>query len=229
MDIVATTADLPEGPDSVRTDCAAAASCTYAEEIQNFANWWTYYRTRMALMKTATGRAFLPIDDRFRIGFITINPNSPVTADKFIGAAKYDATQKEAWYDLLYQQDTNGSTPNRTALHRVGRYYAGTTDGINDGMTPDPVEYSCQQNFALLTTDGYWNDSLLLRRQPGQRQQRLHHAGLRAPTTAASAARRTRSPTWRPTTTRRTFARPARCRQQRAHVRRATRTRRSTW
>ncbi len=159
VDIVPTTATYPKGADSLRTDCAAAASCTYAEEIQNFANWWTYYRTRMALMKTATGRAFLPIDDRFRIGFITINPNSPVTSDKYIGVSKFDSTQKEAWYKLLYQQDTNGSTPNRTALHRVGRYYAGETSGINSGMSPDPIEYSCQQNFALLTTDGYWNDS----------------------------------------------------------------------
>ncbi len=159
VDIAPTTATYAKGPDSVRSDCAAAASCTYAEEIQNFANWWTYYRTRMALMKTATGRAFLPIDDRFRIGFITINPNSPVTADKFVGVAKFDSAQKKAWYDLVYAQDTNGSTPNRTALHRVGRYYAGETGGINAGMTPDPLEFSCQQNFTLLTTDGYWNDT----------------------------------------------------------------------
>jgi type IV pilus assembly protein PilY1 len=158
-DIVATTATYPKSPNSVRTDCASATSCTYAEEIQNFANWWTYYRTRMALMKTATGRAFLPIDDRFRIGFITINPNSPVTASKYQKIAKFDPTQRQAWYTKLYQQATNGSTPNRTALHRVGRHYQGITSGINSGMPEDPIEYSCQQNFALLTTDGYWNDS----------------------------------------------------------------------
>ncbi len=159
VDITSAVPTYAKGPNSVRTDCASATSCTYDEEIQNFANWWTYYRTRMALMKTATGRAFLSIDDRFRIGFITINPNNPVTTDKFIGASKFDATQKKAWYKLVYDQDTNGSTPNRTALHRVGRYYQGASDGINSGMTPDPLEYSCQQNFTLLTTDGYWNDS----------------------------------------------------------------------
>jgi type IV pilus assembly protein PilY1 len=164
VDIVSTTPTYAKGPAAVRTDCASATACTYAEEIQNFANWWTYYRTRMALMKTATGRAFLPIDDRFKIGFITINPNTPVTNDKYQPILKFDGTQKQAWYTKVYQQDTNGSTPNRTALHRVGRHYQGLTDGINQGMIsgtakPDPVEYSCQQNFALLTTDGYWNDS----------------------------------------------------------------------
>ncbi len=164
VDIVPATATYPKGPSSVRTDCAAAGSCTYAEEIQNFANWYSYYRTRMALMKTATGRAFLAIDDRFKIGFITINPNNPVTDNKYQPILKFDGTQKQAWYTKVYQQDTNGSTPNRTALHRIGRHYMGLTDGINSGMIsgaskPDPVEYSCQQNFALLTTDGYWNDS----------------------------------------------------------------------
>ncbi|MGE0356819.1 MAG: pilus assembly protein [Burkholderiales bacterium] len=159
VDIVATTPSYPQGPDSVRTDCASATSCTYAEEIQNFANWWMYYSNRMALMKTATGRAFLPIDDRFRIGFITINPNNPVTSDKYQEIGKFDATQKLAFYTKLYNQDTNGSTPNRTALDRVGRHYAGNTSGVNAGMPNDPIQYSCQQNFSLLTTDGYWNDS----------------------------------------------------------------------
>lgn len=159
VDIVASTTSYPKGVNSVRSDCASATSCSYAEEIQNFANWWSYYRTRMALMKTATGRAFTPIDDRFRIGFITINPNNPVTSDKYEAIAKFDSTQKNDWYSKLYAQKTNGSTPNRTALHRVGRHYSGKTDGINTNMTPDPVEYSCQQNFALLTTDGYWNDT----------------------------------------------------------------------
>jgi len=40
-----------EGDRSGRTDCAAASTCTYAEEIQNFANWYTYYRSRILLAK----------------------------------------------------------------------------------------------------------------------------------------------------------------------------------
>ena len=39
----------------------------------------------------------------------------------------------------------------------MGRHYAGKQDGINNGMTGDPVQYSCQQNFTIMTTDGYWN------------------------------------------------------------------------
>ena len=108
-------------------------------------------------MKTATGRAFLSIDDRYRLGFITINPGGPVAAAKFLGNGQFITAQRVSFYSKLYSQDINGSTPNREALSRVGRYYAGATTGINSGMGADPVQWSCQTNYSLLTTDGYWN------------------------------------------------------------------------
>jgi type IV pilus assembly protein PilY1 len=158
-DIVPATASYPKSATAVRTDCAGATSCTYAEELQNFANWYSYYRTRMMAMKSATGRAFIPIDDRYRVGFITINPGSPVAASRYLALGAFDATQKGNWYSRLYGTGFSGGTPLRGALSRVGRHYAGVFTGINDGMTPDPMTHSCQQNFALLTTDGYYNDS----------------------------------------------------------------------
>ncbi|HEX4984926.1 MAG TPA: PilC/PilY family type IV pilus protein [Burkholderiales bacterium] len=141
----------------LRVDCVAAPTCTYTEEMTNFANWYAYYRTRLQFMKTAAGQAFLPIDNRYRVGFVTINPNSPVSSDKYLAISPFDATQKKAWYNLFYGQTTNGGTPLREALSRVGRHFAGISSGINKGMSEDPVQYSCQQNFTILTTDGYWN------------------------------------------------------------------------
>lgn len=37
-----------------REDCVGA-SCSYAEEMTNFANWYAYYRTRLFTMKSAAG------------------------------------------------------------------------------------------------------------------------------------------------------------------------------
>ena len=163
VDIVPATATYAKAATSTRSDCASATLCTYAEELQNFANWYSYYRYRLSLMKTATGKAFLSIDDRFRIGFITINPNNPVTASKFLPVGQFNTAWRANFYAKLYAQTVNGSTPSREALSRVGRYYAGVTTGMNSGMitgtTPylDPVQWSCQTNYALFTTDGYWN------------------------------------------------------------------------
>jgi type IV pilus assembly protein PilY1 len=140
-----------------RSDCAGA-TCTYAEEMTNFANWFAYYRTRMQMMKTAAGRAFVPIDDTYRVGFITINPLSPVSSNRYLRIQNYDATHKGNWYTKFYDQVPSGGTPLREALSRVGRLYAGQFDKINDGIptADDPVIVSCQPNFAILSSDGYW-------------------------------------------------------------------------
>ncbi len=54
-DIVSTNNSYPKADG--RTDCTGA-TCTYAQEMTNFANWWTYYQTRMQTMKTSLSLAF---------------------------------------------------------------------------------------------------------------------------------------------------------------------------
>ena len=129
------------------------------DERTNFANWYAYYRTRIMMMKAAASRAFIQLGSQYRVGMITINPGSDVSSDKYLAIADFDSTQKAAWWAKLFKQDANGGTPLRQALSRAGRHFAGYQDGINKGMSGDPVQYSCQQNFTILTTDGYWNGS----------------------------------------------------------------------
>ncbi|MGB7814739.1 MAG: PilC/PilY family type IV pilus protein [Methylotenera sp.] len=147
VDIVPTTPTYAKA--GTRTDCGAGTTCTYDQEMTNFANWYSYYRTRMQMMKTSTSRAFKTIDTRFRVGFITINNPS----SNYLPINQFNATQKADWYDILLAANPGNSTPLRTALTTVGRIFAGKKPVGSD----DPVQYSCQQNFALLTTDGYWN------------------------------------------------------------------------
>ena len=148
VDIEPTTLSYPKA--ASRTDCAGT-TCTYDEEMTNFANWYSYYRTRMQMMKTSTSHAFKTIDTRFRVGFITIN--SPSSGVNYLPIAQFDGTQKNSWYASLVAAVPGSSTPLRQALSTTGRIFAGKTPVGSS----DPVQYSCQQNFALLTTDGYWN------------------------------------------------------------------------
>ena len=137
-----------------------------ADQQQNFAIWYSFYRTRLSLTKSAASLAFAPLDSSKRVGFIAVEPKDNRN-DALINPARYlsldDFTtvaggQKEKWYRKLFSQVPRGASPAREGLARVGRYYAGKTDGINAGMDgPDPVQYACQQNFTILTTDGYWN------------------------------------------------------------------------
>jgi len=144
-----------------RTDCAGSV-CTYAEEMTNFSNWYAYYRMRDTMAKTAIGRAFSALSDQYRVGYVSLNPGSPVSSSRYLKIDAFTAgsgNQKDLWYQRVYGTDSNGSTPLRQALSRVGRYYAGVTSGINSGMDASPIQYSCQPNYTLAMTDGYWNGS----------------------------------------------------------------------
>lgn len=158
-DIVSTNNSYPRA--TTRTDCVGA-TCTFVEEMTNFANWYAYYRTRMQMMKSSAGRAFVSLGDSYRVGFTTLNPdNNPSgqapSGSEFVAIGDFGTTKKTSWYTRFYGIVPNSGTPLREALSRVGRYYGNVTTGINAGMTDDPVQYSCQQNIAILTTDGFWN------------------------------------------------------------------------
>lgn len=139
-----------------RGDCAGATTCTYDEEMTNFANWFAYYRTRIQMAKTAIGRAFLTLTDDFRVGFKTINFSSThyLAVDDFTATA---GGQKDGWYQKLYGAMTGsgGSTPLRLSLARAGRYYG---DQNPSSMGASPIQKACQANYSILTSDGYWND-----------------------------------------------------------------------
>ena len=133
-----------------------------AADQQNFTIWYSYYRTRILLVKTAASLAFTPLTDSFRVGFITMKPkdtpSSPaINPAAYLAINDFDSTQRSLWFNKLFSQTPKGSSPAREGLARVGRHYAGMHDGINAGMTGDPVQYYCQQNFTIMTTDGYWN------------------------------------------------------------------------
>lgn len=175
--ITSTAAPFGNRPD--RSDCAAAPNCSYQEEIENYARWYAYYRTRMQMMKTSAGRAFLPFvsaptanppkADRLRVGFITINPTTPngstsagtnVDPSKYLRIDTFSGTQASTWYSKFYSIIPNSSTPLRLALSRAGWIYAGKLGaGLTAGIpaADDPLQASCQKNYTFLTTDGFWN------------------------------------------------------------------------
>lgn len=138
-----------------RTDCAGT-TCTYVEEMTNYANWFTYYQTRMQMMKTSTSIAFQPVGATYRVGYFSINNN---TGADFLNVSDFNMTQKRAWYSKLFAANPSNSTPLHPALTNAGRMYAGKLNGspFNGGTVADPMQYSCQQNFTILSTDGYWN------------------------------------------------------------------------
>jgi len=150
-DIVSTRTSYPRAP--ARTDCAAA-TCTYDEEMTNFANWYAYYKTRNQMMKTAVGQAFQPVSNNYNVGIVSLS----VAADEGTMKAPkpFEGSARSSWYSALYGMATSGSTPIRQALHAIGKMYANRAP-YNYTAGNEVIQFPCQQNFTFVTTDGYWN------------------------------------------------------------------------
>ncbi len=121
--------------------------------MTNYANWWTYYHTRMQAMRTSVSRAFSTLDNRYRMGFSTISDRTATDSATFLNNNTFELAHKNSWYTKLFGTGIEIRTTLRGALSKAGRYYAKKITG----QTVDPVQYSCQQNFTILSTDGYWN------------------------------------------------------------------------
>lgn len=134
------------------------SSRTYAEERQNFANWYSFYRRR-ELTATAAVSNVISQMAGVQIGISTINNtiNQPVLQIKVGGV-----DQTDTLLNILYSMVLPASgTPLRTGLQDVGRYFH-ADDGNNGGIGACPYATAanggeCQQAFAIVMTDGFWN------------------------------------------------------------------------
>jgi type IV pilus assembly protein PilY1 len=153
-DIVPTRTTYPKA--TTRTDCVTTAGvCTYAEEMTNFANWYAYYKTRLQMMKSSIGVAFSPLSGSYRVGYVRLSV-AGVYGAMDIKPTDFTGTARTNWYTTLYATTTSGSTPTRPAMDAVGRMFANQSQYAYTAGN-EVVQYPCQQNFMILTTDGYWN------------------------------------------------------------------------
>ena len=133
---------------------------TYAQERQNFANWFTFYRRRIFAAQNAVGKLINSMQG-VRIGIYSINRNliQPTLPVK-VG----DQDQGATLLSLLYAVRAVGGTPLQTGLEAVGRYFDKGDNIKLDGTAGDDSPWysdadggSCQQAFTIMITDGYYN------------------------------------------------------------------------
>ena len=165
----ATTASYPKFRE--RTDCGAT-SCSWAQEQQNYANWKLYHSTRLELAKTGIGLSFQPLNPTFRLGWATIN-NLESNSSLDSGVQLYNSTTQGKFLTWLYGLSAPGNTPNRIALDKVGQYFQRADAAgpwatnpaesvpapVTSSASEDLTHASCRRSYALLMTDGYYNES----------------------------------------------------------------------
>ena len=151
---------------------------------RNFANWFSYFRKREYVMKRAISEV---IDQSTaRMGMATINGAAPILGGGEVGTPVKDIDDKTSPVDLVAQANketlmdnllrinSTGSTPLRQSLDRAGGYFLNNSTDANNlfdftppvdsdssnGFSPilkESLSGACQQNFAILFSDGFWN------------------------------------------------------------------------
>lgn len=141
-----------------RKDCAAAPDCTYAEEIQNFANWYSYYRNREYSAKAAYGQVVARAAN-LRMGLVTLHNNASIDTAMASMNADPRSGAKGTLLGALYSGYGSGGTPLLSSFNEAGKYlscrsnsYFSDCPALAEGAGGE-----CQQNFAIVMTDGFYN------------------------------------------------------------------------
>jgi type IV pilus assembly protein PilY1 len=153
-----------------RTDCAGDP-CSYAEEIKNFANWFSYHRSRHLAARAAIGKAFSEQKDNLRVGYATINRTTETDIDGFttkrvvrgLRLFKDEEASDKRWrtqfFDWLYKDPMPRlGTPLRTAMDDVGNYFTSSPPWRAKVEDSTSAALSCQRSHHILMTDGYYDN-----------------------------------------------------------------------
>lgn len=165
-----------------RTDCNTLANaCSLAQERQNFANWFSYYRNRNMLARGAMMEAFGPVGNTFRLGFGRLNKGAASVdgvSTKVLesntatygggGVRAYDTARKGQLFNWLLDLPANGGTPLVGAAIANGEYFSRTdtqspwtnNPAVNTNVVSSNA--SCRRSYQILVTDGYWNDTVAI-------------------------------------------------------------------
>ncbi len=163
----------------IASDTTGASAPVGVAAGNNIANWYAYYHTRILTVKTGLTLAFANLDPSYRFGFGSIdgNNNSALPSNKYSYADSYNGgtnyiaqvtpfgngaanTQKSNFWKWITSEYANNGTPLRQALDQVGKYYQTAQPWVTGGTGTDAAStYACRPAFAILTTDGFWNDS----------------------------------------------------------------------
>ena len=138
-----------------------------ADVKENFANWFSYYRSRKFAARAGISEAFLELNSSVRLGWGAINENNTTVGgentDTLVqGVRPYNSDGRKAFRNWLYKSNASGGTPLRTSLQDVGEYYERTDDSgpwsdDPEGGVSDGTHSACRQSFSILMTDGEWN------------------------------------------------------------------------
>lgn len=150
------------------TTCFTKKVISTPAEKKNFANWYSYSRTRILGAITGLVSAVSSTSSDLRATCQTISVQNTTAQACNNGPIPPLKTMDPAGRTELVQKLINtpapGDTPLREAMVRATNYFKGTSASSPWAFEPangvKSPEYTCRQSYQLLVTDGAWNGNL---------------------------------------------------------------------
>lgn len=132
-----------------------ASDDAFKTEMQNFANWFSYYRKRNLMVNAAIGKVMEGLTG-MRIGMMRFSSNTNVVMYDLDSSNPAKNGKRVA--GLFYEVgDTTQGTPTKNNLKNIGEQYKRPLDA--DSPAKPMIQYACQRNNAFVVTDGFYNGS----------------------------------------------------------------------
>ncbi len=137
-------------------NATGGADCRTIAEVQtNIANWYQYSRRRMYTAKNAIGQV-MDAQPKFRYGITKFKGQGSLFTEVPDVSVTNVSGHNFNLKDEMYGDKQEGiGTFLLGGMDSVGTYFQGLRGG-----TTNPIQHSCQKNFQIIFTDGYWNDSI---------------------------------------------------------------------
>ncbi|MHB0817509.1 pilus assembly protein [Stutzerimonas stutzeri] len=138
-------------------------------EKENFAIWYSFYRTRALATLSATSLAFAQLSPAVRLGWqnlaLCTSLNGGDTKNcKDNKFRQYDAQHKGQFYSWLKDVYFNSSTPLPAAMKRAGEFlkedvawHKFPNARVSSDKNTSDNTYACRPSYHILMTDGMWN------------------------------------------------------------------------
>jgi len=150
------------------------------DERQNFANWFSFYRTRHLAIASSAAIAMSDAGlASARLAWQALNTcnsflnttpsclgwdNSAKAVDNRLRtfADTATSTHRSDFFSWLFRVPAANNTPTRLAWNRVGEYFRSKGPDSPYGLDPNngsssTTELACVNNFHITMTDGQWN------------------------------------------------------------------------
>ncbi|MTZ14237.1 pilus assembly protein PilY [Pseudomonas sp. JL972] len=152
------------------TDCYKLVFVKDSEK-ENFATWYSFYRTRALATLSATSLAFSQLSPAIRLGWqnlkLCTNLNGGDTTNcKDNSFRQYDAQHKGQFYSWLKDVYFNSGTPLPGAMKRAGEFLKSDVawhkypnSRVESNKNTAENTYACRPSYHILMTDGMWNET----------------------------------------------------------------------